>query len=160
MLPGCRREQGRAIIAAVTDPFDRLPDVSVDYLMVADAAHAVGGKLYILGGGWTRLVLPPEGEPRLPFFVALGIVVPWHMTNTPFKLIVQIRDADGELMDEIASYESVERGRPAGLPAGSEQRVALAVPVTTMDLAPGRYTVVVLIDGYVARKTSFDAIRP
>ena len=41
-------------------------------LMLADSAQEVGGKLYILGGGWsvTGPVVPPSA-------VAIKIDVPW-----------------------------------------------------------------------------------
>src|SRR5660397_182444 len=41
------------------------PDkITLDYLLVADGAQVVGGKLYLLGGGWDRLTVPqlPGGE--------------------------------------------------------------------------------------------------
>ncbi len=59
------------------------PDgISLDYLLVADGADAVGGKLYLLGGGWDRLMVPQlPGPPAVPFAVALGINVPWNLTN-------------------------------------------------------------------------------
>jgi hypothetical protein len=35
------------------------PDkIGLDYLLVADGAQVVGGKLYLLGGGWDRLTVP------------------------------------------------------------------------------------------------------
>lgn len=41
------------------------PDkVCLDYLLVADGAQVVGGKLYLLGDGWDRLVVPQlPGRP-------------------------------------------------------------------------------------------------
>ena len=39
--------------------------------MLADSAQAVGGKLYILGGGWSR------SAGAAPFAIAAKIEVPW-----------------------------------------------------------------------------------
>src|SRR5450756_8364 len=80
---------------AMSDP-DR---ISLDYLLVADGADAVGGKLYLLGGGWDRLMVPQlPGPPAVPFAVALGINVPWNLTNRKLGFSVDVLDADLSLI--------------------------------------------------------------
>ena len=45
-------------------------------MLLADAAEAVGGKLYILGGGWSI-----TGPQPTPSAIAIKIDVPWDQTN-------------------------------------------------------------------------------
>ena len=51
-------------------------------MLLADSAQAVGGKLYILGGGFDRINMP-----TIPFShrfdLAMLIEVPWIATNSP-----------------------------------------------------------------------------
>jgi hypothetical protein len=133
--------------------------IRVDFLLLADSAQTFGGKVHLLGGGWSQLLLPQVGEASLPFFVVAGIVIPWSMTNTPFELAVEIRDLDGVPLDVIASHEAIEQGRPPGLRPGSDQRVVLALPVRTDEIEAGRYAVVALIDKRESGATTFEIIR-
>jgi hypothetical protein len=59
-------------------------------VMLADAAHAVAGKLYVLGAGWSRIT------PGLPFAVIGKIDVPWHLREEPHTLRLELVDTDGQ----------------------------------------------------------------
>lgn len=124
------------------------PDVvSVDYLLVADAAEAVNGKVYILGGGWDHLNLPEvPGRPATPFAVAVGVSVPWILTNRKLRFSVDVLDADGAEVAKLAGAD-LEIGRPPGLRAGAPQRFQIAVPAQPEFAAPGRYVIRCSIDG-------------
>ena len=73
------------------------PDkITLDYLLVADGAQVVGGKLYLLGGGWDRLTVPQlPGRPAMPFSVAVGVNVPWSLTNRKMSFSIDVHDTDG-----------------------------------------------------------------
>ena len=99
------------------------PDnITLDYLLVADGADVVNGKLYLLGGGWDRLKVPQlPGPPAVPFAVAVGINVPWSLTNRKLGFSIDVLDADGGEVAQLAGGE-FEVGRPPGLRAGTPQR--------------------------------------
>jgi hypothetical protein len=109
-------------------------------MMLADAAQAVAGKLYILGGGWS--VTGPSPQPTA---IALYIKVPWDLTNTPHKLLLELVDLDGEpvIVDTPMGHQALrvesdfEVGRPAGIKPGTPLDVALALNFGPIPLAPG-----------------------
>ena len=126
-----------------------LDQVSLDYLLVADAAEAVGGKLYMLGGGWDRLLVPAlPGPPAAPFAVAIGINVPWTLTNRKLSLSVDVLDADGGHIAKLAGGE-FEVGRPPGLRAGTSQRFQIAMSARPQFEAAGRFVIQCSVDGEV-----------
>jgi len=135
----------------------RDPDrISLDYLLVADAADAVGGKLYVLGGGWDRLMVPAiPGPPTMPFSVAVGVNVPWSLTNRKMGFSVDVHDADGGEVAQLARGE-FEVGRPPGLRAGTAQRFQLAVPAQPHFAAAGRYVIQCAVDGEVLGHTAIE----
>jgi hypothetical protein len=135
-------------------------EIALDYLMVADGAQAVGGKLYILGGGWTHLFLPAfPGRAPHPFAVAVGITIPWNKTNTKFRFALELHDADGNLLDEEATPRAeFEQGRPPGLRPGTPQRIVFAVPIFAEFPEPGRYSFHVMLDEREIGSTAIEVI--
>lgn len=133
------------------------PDsITLDYLLVADGADAVGGKLYLLGGGWDRLKVPQlPGPPAVPFAVALGINVPWSLTNRKIGFSVDVLDADGGEVAQLAGGE-FEVGRPPGLRAGTPQRFQITVPAQPQFGVEGRYAVQCSVDGEVLGHTAIE----
>jgi uncharacterized protein DUF6941 len=133
-------------------------EFEIDFMFIADGAQSVGGKLYVLGGGWSHVLLPQlPGRPPAPFAVAIGLTVPWNLTNRRFAFELELVDADGERIDEAASGE-FEQGRPPGLRAGTPQRIVLAIPVHPEFPAAGRYSYGALIDGQRLASTSFEVV--
>ena len=133
------------------------PDsISLDYLLVADGADAVGGKLYLLGGGWDRLRVPQlPGPPAVPFAVALGINVPWSLTNRKIGFSVDVLDADGGEVGQLAGGE-FEVGRPPGLRIGTSQRFQITVPAQPQFNAEGRFVIQCSVDGEVLGHTAIE----
>jgi hypothetical protein len=133
-----------------------LDSITLDYLLAADASDAVGGKLYLLGGGWDRLTLPRiPGPPAVPFAVALGISVPWSLTNRKTGFSVDVVDADGGEAARLAGGE-FEVGRPVGLRAGTPQRFQITVPAQPTFEAEGRYVIRCSVDGEVLGHTAIE----
>ena len=108
-------------------------------LLLADAAQAVNGKLYILGGGWS--ITNPTTDP---FAIALKIDVPWSETNRRHTLVLELIDEDGKPAmlptptgESPLRIESVfEVGRPPGLKQGTSLDVPLAVNFAPLPLKP------------------------
>jgi hypothetical protein len=56
---------------------------------LADAAQVVGGKHYVLGGGWSRIV------PGAPFAVYGTVLIPWNLRTEAHTLQLELVDTDG-----------------------------------------------------------------
>ena len=110
-------------------------------MMLADFAQAIGGKLYIMGGGWSITGLAP-----CPSAIAVKIEVPWNLTNQKHRLRVDLLDGDfhpvlvptpqGQAPMMIEG--NFEVGRPAGLLQGTPMDVALAFNIPPIPLEPGK----------------------
>lgn len=120
-------------------------------MLLADAAEAVNGKLYVLGGGWSI-----TGPDPTPSALALKIDVPWHEANRRHSLVLSLRDADG-LPVRLPTPEGdrpleitgdFEVGRPAGIPPGTPLDATLAISIGPLPLPPGqRFVWTLAIDG-------------
>lgn len=111
-------------------------------LLLADAAQASEGKLYILGGGWSI-----TGPAPTPSAIAIKIDVPWDQTNRRHEWQLRLHDADGEPVrlpgqtpdaEGVAIAGEFEVGRPPGLPVGSSIDFPLALPVPPLPLPTGQ----------------------
>lgn len=113
-------------------------------MLLADAAQEVGGKLYILGGGWS-VTGPVVG----PTAIAIKVDVPWNDANRRhhFKLSLVGEDGgppaminqDGEVQQGDVSFEGeLEVGRPPGISPGTDIDAALAINLGPLPLVPGR----------------------
>jgi hypothetical protein len=135
------------------------PDkIGLDYLLVADGAQVVGGKLYLLGGGWDRLTVPElPGHPATPFSVAVGVNVPWSLTNRKMSFSIDVYDADGGHVGQLVGGE-FEVGRPTGLRSATPQRFQLAGPASPEIPTAGRYVIQCAIDGEVIGHTAIEVM--
>jgi hypothetical protein len=116
-------------------------------MLLADAAQAVGGKLYVLGGGWSM-----TGPEPTPSAIAIKLEVPWDLANRPHELGLALLDDDGRPVvvgDKPVQIQGrFEVGRPAGLPAGTPLDAVLALTMGPIPLEGGqRYTWKLSIDG-------------
>ena len=92
----------------------------LDFLIIADKAEAVNGKLYLMGGGWDRLAI--QESPGIGMFdVAFGVIVGYNETNVKHKFSLGIEDEDNVVVLGPLEGE-FEVGRPPGLMASQEQR--------------------------------------
>jgi len=130
-------------------------------MLLADAAQAVEGKLYILGGGWSL-----TGPDPSPMALAIKIEVPWTEANTKHQLRVALYDEDGqpiiiptptgEQPVEVKSYFEV--GRPAGLQPGTPLDMPLAINFSPLPLQAGkRYVWRCFINDDLAEEVGFSS---
>lgn len=115
-----------------------MADVKITMLL-ADAAQEVGGKLYVLGGGWSS-----TASPTAPMAVAMKIEVPWDRSNLKHHWRLALVDADGRpvrMPDErvVEVSGQLEVGRPTGLAEGTPLDAPLVVNFGPLPLPPGRY---------------------
>jgi len=130
--------------------------LSVDFLLLADRAEVVNGKLYAMGAAWERIGVADFNQP-LTISFALGVLVPWNATNRQHSVVLTMHDADGQPLD-FRVEASFVTGRPPGL-NGETQRVLLAVPGASVVLrGPGNYVLSATIDGMEAKAVRFTAV--
>lgn len=116
----------------------------IENLMVANHAEAIGGLLYVSGGGWTehwRGVPPPDGQfPPSHLGIALTTLTSWVETNRRYPVSIIVENEDGRT--EVLRVDGeMESGRPPGVPEGTDLRAAIAVSVEVVYPAEGGYRV-------------------
>ncbi len=129
--------------------------MDIEYAVLADFAEIVGGKLYLMGGGWD--VNHVQGTPAtLRLAVAVGVRVEWSETDQPIALTIRVEDDDGK--EFVRMDGKLQTSRPANLPAGRAQLSQLAANITVAVPAAGGYRVratAVLGDDEVERRLPF-----
>ena len=115
----------------------------IDFLILADRAEAVNGKLYMMGGGWDRLTILDFAQP-VGINLAIGVLVPWNDTNEPLPLTIWIEDQDfNKITPELTAMVSV--GRPPNAVKGQTFRAIIAVQNAWKLPGPGTYLVKVTV---------------
>ncbi len=128
-------------------------------ILLCDFAEEVNGKLYIMGGGWSRL---PAMQPQV-IALAIRVLVPWDQANRPHKIVVELVTQDGEPADDETAGMSLrleanlEVGRPPGLRPGSALEAPLAFRFSAQ-FKPGAYRFDFSIDGSLITTASFEAV--
>lgn len=119
-------------------------------LLLCDAAQAVNGKLYILGGGWSI-----AGPGPISMALALKIEVPWDQANRVHDLRLVLVTADGQPVrlptsegdQPVEITAKFEVGRPPGLRPGTPLDFVFAVNLESLPVPPGgRYEWLLEID--------------
>jgi hypothetical protein len=140
---------------AATDPWEGADDrVNIDYLILADWAEVINGKIYVQGGGWTTINAYEPLPVTRSIAIAVSPRVEWSETNTPHTLEIRILREEGQA--ELAKIDArFEVGRRAGLPMGSSQPHPLAVNLPLKFEHAGEYEVRASIDGEEVTTLSF-----
>ncbi len=130
-------------------------------MLLCDYAEELGGKLYVMGGGWSRIV------PNQPISMALAIKlsVPWNQTNRPHDVVVRLVNADHDTIQneegqDIGIAGKVELGRPPGVRPGSDLDAPLALRFQGLPLEPGTYVWELLVDGNMLESVPFEVVPP
>jgi len=113
-------------------------------VLLCDAAVAdPGGKMHMLGAGWSV-----TSSPTALCAVAVMVKVPWDRTNQQIPLNITLVDSDGHPIEipapggetqRVSAEGVIEVGRPPGIPAGSSVDAAFALNIPQLPLPPGRY---------------------
>jgi hypothetical protein len=120
----------------------------IDYLLVADRAEVVNGKLYLMGGSFDRLQ-PPRFPFQLMLGVAVGIRVPLSETDDTHKLHVELMRGDDERLLEMKA--EVQTGRPPGS-GGMDLLVPMAFNGPVRIPGPGTLTLKASVDDREPRR--------
>ena len=118
--------------------------IEIDFVILADFAQAVQGKLSLIGGGWNLHHARQYPSP-LPFGLGIGILVPWSETNRRHAFRFVIRKSEGAQL--ITGEGEFEVGRDVGTPPGMTQRATLGIAGQLNLPEPGTYEVIVTAGG-------------
>jgi hypothetical protein len=136
----------------------QLPEVQpfVEFLILADRAEALNGKLYMMGGAWDRLWIGDFAQTQT-VSLAVGIVVPWSATNEEHRVSVIVSDDDN---NEVGSAQFAFRaGASAQMERTESQKVLVAVQMQPKLERPGTYAVRAVVDDDArperSRRTTF-----
>jgi hypothetical protein len=128
-------------------------------MLLCDWAQEINGKLYIMGAGWSRVVL----RQPLDCALAVKIDVPWDRTNDQHKIRASLVTEDGSPVivegNPVMIEGAFETGRPAGLKPGSTIDASLALRFGGFMLDAGRYVFKFNVNGKDEAEVPFDVIR-
>ena len=132
-------------------------DIEIDFLILADHAEAINGKLYLMGGGWDRRVMPP-GQP-LTFAFAAGLLVPWTLTNREHKFTIGIETADGtSLGGNGVVTGGFNVGRPVKSVEGQRFRALIAGQIQGPAPDIGTYALTLSVGPGISKRTTFHVV--
>ena len=130
--------------------------MNIDYVLLADAASAADGKLYIHGAGWDTIQAVQFPAVHNSIAVAMRIRIAWHETNQPHSLQVDLVDADEQSLLPAPFRSDVNIGRPPTLATGDDQVLPFVVNFVNISFAqPGTYVMKVSADDEVAWRSPF-----
>lgn len=138
-----------------------IPDDIEANIWLADAAALVGGKLYVLGGGWANVLL---ADPTFPLTLASVLAVPWHMTNRKLNLSIDLLSEDGAAVmndegEAVAATGELQVGRPPDARPGTFQNVPFTTAFKPFEIAAGGYVFVLSVDGTALARARFQVRR-
>ena len=125
----------------------------VEWIIIADSAEVVNGKLYLMGGGWNRLVVNQPFPFQQVISVAISFSVGWDETNIRQPMEIRVEDMEGNQAARVNG--EIEAGRPRGITPGEAQRVQLAFKLPLRFEKPDTFSVTAYIADEMAGRTNF-----
>jgi hypothetical protein len=132
------------------------PKIDEAWIALCDSAQVISGKLYMLGGAWSRIVVSES-----PVMMALAIHILGDFKKTEehdFRAALY----KGKELYRVDNHEIVIVGKFAGErvdpPTKLPSDVNIAVQFAVL-LVPGNYTWELTVDGDLTATNSFDVVR-
>jgi hypothetical protein len=118
-----------------------------EFLLLAEGAEAVNGKIYMIGGGVDRHFIPSGADLpiQLRADIAVGILVDWGETNNRYPMSVRVIDEDEHVV--FAVDGEFEAGRPPGAKPGQPLRTVMTIRGPFPIPAAGAYRVELELEG-------------
>jgi hypothetical protein len=138
-------DQLQGALEAAEATLTRGPEI--DYLLVADRAEVVKGKLYLMGGSWDR-VQPAQFPHRMMLGIALGVRIPFAYTDDQHTVAVELLHGETRM---IGFEAKLATGRPPGM-AGMDMLVPMAFNIPIAIPGEGQVTLKAVIDGTHGRR--------
>lgn len=130
--------------------------VEVDFMVLADRAEVLNGKLYMMGGAWDRRFISNIEAP-IGISIAIGVLVPWNLTNEPHHLEIRVEDEDGNILSP-KPQATLNVGRPTQATKGQTFRAMAVVGAQWILPKLGTYCVVASIAGQDSKRVTFYAV--
>jgi len=133
------------------------------FILLCDYAEEVNGKLYIQGGGISRVFKTPN---PLDLSIAAKLFVPWNDANHPQSLSLTLLTEDGQVVSqgepstEVSMGGQIEVGRPVGIRQGSDLDVPVVFRVRDLRLEVGRYRWELIVNKELVADVTFDVVQP
>lgn len=128
-------------------------------MLLCDAAEAVNGKLYLMGGGWSHLYAPSR---PVNMALAILIAVPWNRANEKHSVRAVLVTEDGDPAEiagnPIALEAGFEVGRPVGLSPGTPLNTAMVFNAAGLVLEAGGYVWELYIGGDRVAQAPFHVV--
>lgn len=119
-------------------------------MLLCDSAQSVGGKLFVLGGGWSLL---KKTDQPMSMALAVKLAIPWSRSNERHRIHAQLESDQGSVVqhegEDVRAEGEIEVGRPPGLKPGTPLDAAFVLTFQGLALAPGGYVWVLRADGDV-----------
>ena len=129
--------------------------VEIDFMLLADRAEVLNGKLYMMGGAWDRRYISNIEAP-VGISIAIGVLVPWNLTNEPHQIEIRIEDEDGNVLSPRPQI-TLNVGRPTQATKGQTFRAMAVVGARWTLPKLGTYCVVASIAGEDSKRVNFYA---
>lgn len=128
----------------------------IEYALLADAAQAVGGKVFVLGGGWNLFRAANYPAP-VHLAIAIGLGFTPDEVGIKYPLNIVIADEAGvPIIPEMNGQ--VETGQLApDVPKTASVKIPVAININMSLPHPGTYGIVVTA-GSSKTQLSFEAI--
>jgi hypothetical protein len=130
-------------------------------MLLCDAAEAVGGKLYVLGGGWSILA---KTQPTANMSLAVKLSVPWSRSNERIHFEARLITDQGEHVEQegepVLAEGNLELGRPPGLRPGTPLDATFVLNFHGLNLSTGGYVWELRIDDAAAARVPFQVVEP
>ncbi len=128
-------------------------------MLLCDAAESIGGKLYILGGGWSQ-IYTPNAPTNMALAVKLSI--PWNRANELINIRALLLTEDGKPVDlgagPLIAGGDIEVGRPPGLQRGTPLDAPFVLNFAGLALQPGGYVWQLEVDEEVKARAPFQVL--
>jgi len=125
-------------------------------LLANYAERTEAGLISAIGLGWSV-----TGSPTSQSALVLMLKVPWDQTNIRHRAAVTLNTADGRRVrlpdgsDGPQVEFEFETGRPPGVEHGVPLEVTQAFNVSSLPLAPGRYSWDLVVDAHPVTQRTF-----
>lgn len=135
---------------------EAMPEEVEATMFLCDAAQQMGGKLYILGGGWSMVF--SQGQP-LMMSLAVKLAVPWNQANEQLTIHAALLTEDGEPVETeqglVHAEGQLEVGRPPGMKRGQSIDAPFVLPFNGLPLEAGGYVWRLEVNGKVCARSPF-----
>ena len=109
-------------------------------MLLCDSAQSVGGKLFILGGGWSII---KKTDQAMSMALAVKLAVPWSRSNERHRIEAVLQSDQGAAVmhegQEVRTEGEIEVGRPPGLTPGTPLDAAFVLTFQGLTLESGGY---------------------